>query len=338
MRWRKERMALSIKGSAFYFGDQVDAPEASFSNFFQWIKEQATPDRQWPFHVGKKKADEYTRQLFFDFNDDYWFGVFISAKTNEFQHYVKKVDGKVIIEAQAVKGNPPVEMNFFCIRRDTCKALFSHYVGSYQFNTFVGDLWAHYRHFVEIQKAKAIKDQKEKEAEEKKRGEKKRQKELIKTFSLNAKCNWSPLFDPTSFEAMLDKLRRIEVVRLTTYETDSPDDEPVKSRVNTVHKTYRFSMAEEVDTTFRRWIRDMRAGNAVKTKAGKDHYSGSILGMDEEGNDVFINFGHTMKNFLKYDYDKLGTFSVDDLFSHDIIKEMIVKMNDGILFGATTRN
>lgn len=331
-------MALSIKGSAFYFGDQVDAPEASFSIFFQWLKAQAAPEREWPFINGKKKPDGFIRQVFFDFNEFYWYGVFISAKTNEFQHYVKKIDGKIIIEAQAVKGNPPVEMNFFCIRRDTCKALFSHYVGSYRFNSFISDLWAHYRHFVDIQKNKVIEDQKENDkGEAKTKGKAKKLKELGKTFSLNGKCNHSALFDPRSFNEMLDKLQKIEVVRLTTYETDSPDDEPVRSRVNTVHKTYRFKMTEHVDSKFRNWVKDMRAVNAKKTKAGKDHFSGSILGLDGEGNDVFINFGQTMRNFLKYDYDQLGTFSVDDLFSHDIIKEMVAKMNDGVLFKAAKR-
>lgn len=309
-------MALAIKGSAFFFGKEVDAPDASFDNYFKWLKENGS-DSQWPF-VPRDGNVEIKRTLFCDLDSKHFFGVFLSARNAEYQHFVKKDGNCVTIEARSTEGNPPVEINFFCLRRDSNKGIFSHYQGSYRFQQFLPDLWITYKEFV------------------------KQQKEFFQThsgtydqdasqYSLYGRRCQAPLFTPGTFEQLLERIDVVREVRVTSYSVNAPEDEPVSSKLKSVHKVYRLDEVR-ADHWIKHWLKSLRQSSAKKIQSGQTTHSGSVIGSDTSGADLAVNFENTMDDYLEYDYDALGTFDVTGLKHHTIVRTMLEQMNDNLLF------
>lgn len=311
-------MALMVRGSALYFGNAVNSEHASLPIFYRWIKEVGS-EVQWPF-VQREGEVEIKRRLFCGINDTHFFGVFLSARNAEYQHFIKREGDRIIVEAKSTDGNPPVEMNFFAIRLDSNKGLFSHYLGSYRFTNFLNDLWATYRNFVEMKKVEELAVVGEGNADA-----------VNKRYSLRGKASHSPLYTPGTFENLIERLSTMSEVRMTTYEVDGPADQPVANKLKSVHKVYRLEEMQ-VDAGARGWLNGLRSKTLRRLASGKIVHSGSVLGEDIHGREMNINFENTLEDYLECKYDDIGTFDVSNLANHEIIAEMIAKMNEGILF------
>lgn len=317
-------MALTIKGSAFYFGDPAESPRVTLPGFFTWISGIGN-DVQWPF-IPREESGDVTRRLFCGHNKTHFYGVFLSARNSEYQHFVKRDGNKVIVEAKATGGNPPVEMNFFAVRLDSGKGIFSHYLGSYRFLQFLHDLWSSYRHFVDITKQQHLANLTEHEIKE----------DVAKLYSLRGKCNHSPLFTPGSFDNLCGRLQTIFEVRATSYEVDSPKDRPVSNLLTSVHRVYRLNEVTP-DESFLSWLKGLRRRTARKLASGKVTHSGSVYGNDSDGTPLSINFENTLEDYLEYKYDDIGTFEIGSLASHALIQEIIEKTTESLLFAPTQR-
>lgn len=307
-------MPLRIRGSAFYFGKAADAPDAGFDSFFTWIVNQG-PDVQWPY-IAKDRDAGVRRSLYCNLDDTHFVGVFLSARSAEFQHFVKREGTQITIEARSTAGNPPVEMNFFCIRRDSNKGIYSHYVGSFSFQRFLNDLWASYRNFVTQQRDVHLNALAEGETKTR----------VQKLYALRNRRRDSPLYTPGSFDALLARLDSICEVRATTYSVDAPSERPVSQTLKSVHKT--FHLAETPATpSVRDWLRGIRKTTAHTLKSGETKHSGSILGKEASGDDFELSFENSMEDYLQFDYDQLGTFNVASVKTHHIIQAMLAKMD-----------
>jgi hypothetical protein len=287
-------MPVIIKGSAFQVGKEAKASDASFDVFFQWMQ-QTDPDKPWPLHLPHDTTSDMRRQLYSGSNGSHWFGVFISARTAEFQHFVKRDGDRIIVEARSVDHDPPVEMNFFCMRKDSKKGIFSHYRGSYSFGSFMRDIWNCYNFYVREREERRLTSMGPSDVEQ----------DIRQEYLLNSKERCTPLFTPGTFDQLLQRLTRIEEVRLTTYGADGPDDQPVSGRIRNVHKIYRLDPSQVIDSGVRQWAKSLRDKAARILKSGKVSYSGSIVGNGDGDATICVNFENSMDDYLSYDYDEL---------------------------------
>lgn len=317
-------MSVTIKGSSFYFNTGIQENSVSMLNFFRWLKNIDNSDRDWPYYKYEKNP-QFTRKLYLNDNDTYIAGLIISSKTNIFNHYVKKDEsGKVTIEAKAVDGNPPVEINFFCIRKDSMKGIYSHYMSSYAFNLFLSELWSTYLDFVKQKKA---------EAEQSGAID-----NINKRFSTKGIKKCGPLFTPGEFKELIGKLYNISEVRATTYELEGADKDnlSLSNNLKSVHQVFRLD--GQSDTLIKGWIKALRDKTARVLKSGKTVYAGSVVGTTEDNQEITISFTDTMDDYLGFDYDDLGTFDTANLLSHDLVKEMIKQMNEKLVFKPASEN
>lgn len=314
-------MPLMVRGSAFYFGDAVGSEQASLHLFYQWIKD-TEQETQWPF-IPREGQAQIKRTIFCDVSATHFYGVFLSARNAEYQHFIRREGNRILVEARSTGGNPPVEMNFFAIRLDSNKGLFSHYLGSYRFQQFMADLWASYRHFVDIKKAEELTGGAN-------------ENEVQRRHSLRGKCNHSPLYRPGTFESLIERLSSIAEVRMTTYEVDEPADRPVGNNINSVHKVYRLD-AVRVDAGVREWLREKRNQCLRRLASGRIVHSGSVIGEDHQGEELNINFENTLEDYLAYEYDDIGSFEINNLADHQIIADMVRKTSDNLLFEPARR-
>ena len=312
-------MPVNIKGSAFFFGNPVSSDKANFANFFNWIQ-NICPDKQWPYNDNTAES-EMKRTLFCNQDNNYFLGVFVSARNTVYQHYVKQKNGKTIIEAISTGNNPPININFFCMRKDSNKGIFSHYVGSYPFTVFLKDFWATYRYFVGLKKTDHLNNLS--------KGETKQQ--VQKSYSLHRKNKYAPLYTPGEFEDLIEQLETIEEVRATTYTIDDEDDMPVGRDIKSIHKVFRLDEAMADDTS-KSWIKRLREKSAKALKSNRIVYSGSVVGKKPDGGFLNISFENTMEDYLGYDYDELGTFDIDTLSNHELIRVMKEKLTESIVF------
>ncbi|MDU9047255.1 MAG: hypothetical protein Q3M30_00280 [Candidatus Electrothrix sp. Rat3] len=330
-------MALNIKGGSFYFGKEVDAEDASFLKYFDWLSTRNNTEKQWPYFVDKdessteKKTDSgdsddevnkpnEIKKIYVYSSEKYWYGLVISGKTNQFQHTLGDDDGKLVIKAKEISGKPPVELNFFCIRKNSGKGIYSHYVGSYPFRIFISDLWGSYRFFVSMQKDKALLEQ---------QGSKSK---IKKSYSVSKKCLAGPLYTPQSFERLLVDLKYIDKLCLTTYEIDSEEDQAVVDALTSKRTIYRFNKEHLIDKTIKNWVTAIRLKTKLVLKDNKVKYHGALYGYNNSSNRVSIDFDKTLENFLEYDYDKIGTIELEKLFDHEILQLMISSLESEEIF------
>lgn len=315
-------MAVKVRGSAFMFGREVDSPDADFQSFFSWL---LAIDNQpaWPYYRNNHDGDNYRREFFIKkIENGPYCGVVISARTSEFRHYVSKIGNKIKITAKNTNGNPPVEVNFFCIRSDNYKGIYSNYHGSYAFSSFLVDLWRTYAFHVKSKYDLIISTVSEIDGVK-----------LKKKYSLQNKNYTSPLYTPGSFNDLLKDMARIREVRYTTYElTDDDNYGPVGSKINNVHKTIRFN-SEIVDSGMKDFIYKVRALSARVLKNSQNiKYNGSVFGFDSEGKEYPIDFDSNLDDHLDFDYDDLGDIDIENIYNHTVVKQMMDSVNSKILF------
>lgn len=315
-------MALTIKGSAFFFGCEADSSKVTFNNYFRWLKDVGS-DAQWPF-IPRDDDPEIKRTLFCDMDADHFFGVFLSARNAEYQHFVKREGNRVIVEARSTQGDPPVEMNFFCLRRDSNKGIYSHYLGSYRFQQFLHDLWISYKEFVKQQKEDHLANLVE--------GETKGQ--IAPQYSVRDRRRYALLYTPGTFAQLLNRLDVVREVRATSYSVDAPEDQPVSNKLKSIHKVYRLDEIP-ADQGIKQWLTRLRQKSARRLQSGTTTHSGCVIGAEANGADLALSFENTMEDYLEYDYDALGTFDVNAIKQHTIVKAMLDQMSGSLLFAPT---
>ena len=315
---------MKIIGNAFYFGKEADHADVKFGAFFSWLQDrQLTAGTLWPPHKTVNEHTAFHREFFVNTSEDLFYGVVLSGRTNKFQHYVNRVGNKVTVEAKTNE-KPPVEVNCFCIRRDSNKGMYSHYYGSYAFMTFLQDLWNAYRHFVRL-KQSAVVDQLTPADDA---------DAVLKAYSLRARCAWSPLSTRENFERMVRSLKEVWEVRFTTYEIIADEDAPMRSKIKNVHNTYRMQAEDASSAGFWSWMRAKRTRATRTLKSGTQSVSGSVFGVTAEGAEKTINFGENLDNLLDFSYDDMGTFDVEKLIENPCIAAMVDKARDTPMFDA----
>ncbi len=263
---------------------------------------------------------EIKRSIYCDINATHFYGIFLSARNAEFQHFVREEGGRVIVEEKSTEGNPPVEMNFFALRLDSRKGLFSHYIGSYRFQQFLADLWASYKHFVVMKRAEEVVGLDDHAITE-----------AYKRYSLRGQCNYGPVYTPGAFTELIERLGTISELRLTSYAVDGPTDRPVGDHLKSVHQVYRLD-AVRADAGVKAWLREKRAQSLHMLASGRPVYNGLVVGEDNNGASLKIDFENTLEDFLSCQYDEIGTFEIANLAEHRIIHDMLNALNTKILF------
>jgi hypothetical protein len=319
---------MKIQGNAFHFAKEADASDAKFPDFFGWLNaQQASPSVTWPPHKIEAENTVYRRQLFVNVSADLYYGVVLSARKTEYQHFVDRTGGTIKIVTKHNGGNPPVEVNCFCVKRGNGKGIYTHYHGSYAFMSFLGDLWGSYRHFVKHQQGEAAGNV-DGDADD----YEKKLKAVNKSYSLHKRAAWSPMFTPAGFDKLVGELNEVHEVRLTTYEAPSANDAPMNTRISSVHQTYRMNGAQRVDSTFKTWLKHKKDAATRLLKSGKKSISGSVAGVDANNKERVIYFDENIENLMDYDYDAIGTFEVDNLIKNPCIDELVKLVRAGIMF------
>lgn len=317
---------MNVSGNAFYFGKEADAEVVNFKNFFQWLQSRDT--NHWPPHKPDLAAYAYKREIFTNVLDDHFCGVILSASRADYHHYVKR-KGKVIsIETKGVGPNPPVEINFFCLRRDSSCGIYSHHYGSYSFGGFLKDLWGAYRHFVDSKKKEAL-DGLNEAGEE---GIVKARKEIAAAYSLQKRAVYSPLCNPEEFEKLVKALASVSEVRLTSYNVDSPNDAPVKDRIRSVHEVYKLKKDQPPDGPLLDWLKKKKDDAKRFLKHGAVRQSGSVIGANADGIPVPIDFGMTFDDLLRFPHKKIGRFDADKLSKNTCVKAIMAALSKNKMF------
>jgi hypothetical protein len=312
---------MRVQGSAFFFGDEVQAPTASFDEFFQWLA-SLDVGTEWPPHRPFVPGYPYRRRFLINIGRDYYCGVVLSERSAEHGHFVRQEGNVITVEARALGANKPVEINFFTLRKDSHKGIYSHYYGSYSFNGFLGDLWREYVRFVEVRKARAVAAREPNESEE----------VVGRPFSIRGKAKWSPLFNPRDFDALVRELDQLTEVRLTTYEVDGDDDAPASRDISNIHHVYRLKEGVRPTRALLDWLRGKRDKSNRLLRSGRETFSGSVLGVSADGHEKTIGFGATLDDHLDYDYDQIGTFRSTELAQDPCVAAMIAKMRGELMF------
>jgi hypothetical protein len=317
---------MNVTGNAFYFGKEADRADVKFEKFFLWLAER--PTQHWPPHKPDEAAYAYKREIFTNVLDDYFCGVIISARRSDYHHYVKRKGASVSIETKGVGPNPPVEINFFCLRRDSSRGIYSHHFGSYSFNSFLKDLWGAYRYFVDAKKKVAFEALEEAHAP----GIVAARKELAAGYSLSKRAVYSPLCNPEEFEKLVGALSVVTEVRLTSYNVDAPSDTPVKDRIKSVHAVYKLVKDQPPTHALIDWVKSKREDAKKYLKHGKVSQSGSVIGKNANGVTVPVDFELTFDDVLHFPHKEIGRFDVDKLTKNKCVKAMIGVLTTNILF------
>lgn len=308
---------MKMQGSAFYFGEESNAADAKFDAFFKWVKD-IDKTLRWPIHLGQgsaAKAYAFKRTFYLQELDDLWIGVILSAKTTEYSHHIVPDGDTVKVVARTVGEDPAVEVNFFCFRKDNHKGLFSHYMGSYPFTLMLKELWGAYLEFVRRQKnTELAKDQNE--------------RALTKTatsrlYSMKDKCNHGPVYNSSDFKTLLEAFDELGEFRVTRWEADSEDDEPVLGDIDSVRKAYRFKEATAPTDKIFDWLNNMREKCTKREIGKKPKFSGSVVGKMPSGTEKIVYFEANIDDHLDFDYDEIGSFDVNKLDENPCLAEMI---------------
>lgn len=317
---------MKVQGSAFFFGLEAEAAQAKFPGYFDLLAAGHGRDNEFPIHRPFVEGFAYRRRMFVNSIDDAWCGVVLSARASEFHHYVRKVGNVVEVVPRPNGPDAPVEINFFAIRKDTHKGIYSNYYGSYAFSLFLADLWHGYRFYVERCRDAHIAGL----------GNGLTKGELVEArmhFALSGRAKYSPLYNPGTFNDLLRELETVAELRMTTYQVDAPEDAPMGRRIHNLHKVYRVHEAQQTaDLPMLRWIRSMR-DRAIRPLAnGRIIRSGSVIGKKPDGEPMTIPFESKMDDFLNFEYDDIGRFDVAKLSANDCIRQMLAKLRGELLF------
>lgn len=296
-------------------GEAAKAEDASFNSFFEWFQDGAT-DNYWPPQFASTAdSRSYRRSMYLNSNDDLWYGVCLSSKTSEFSHHIHRDGDRVIVKAKPVGDDPPVEINFFCLRRDSWKGIYSHSMGSYPFSLFQSELWRAYKYFV-VQKKQEAKLDPEREID----GD-----TLNDMYTMKGKRDLSALYRPEDFERIAQSLSSFGELRFTTYDIDAPSDRPFQSDIRNVHHNFRFKPGTQPNPNLIGWMKDKISKSVVKLKNGTDKTSGSLLGMDGAGKEITVYFESNLDEYMLFDDEDIASLDIDttNLAANPCVDRMI---------------
>ena len=317
-------MSINIKGGSFTFAKEVDAQDASFGCYFKWLYElNGNEQLNWPYSKENGKNENEIKELYVYNNEMFWYGLIISGNKKMVQHKRIRDNGKIIIKEEKIKEEPSVELNFFCIRRDSGKGIFSYYRGSYQFGQFIKDLWGTYRTFVKNKKNAA------------KLERKLTKNQLNEQYSLYKKNKSSPLYTPETYKELVKRLEYVDEVRFSTYECDDEEDVAVSDILKSKYVKYKFVKDVPILEKTKDWLVKLRYKSKKVNDRHKVKYNGRIKGFDSYNNPLDFNFDSTMADHLDYDYDKIGDIDIENLINHEIIELIIARLEDAPLFEKT---
>jgi len=317
-------MARKIRGTAFYFGDQVAAKDASLNDFFSWLMAKNAADKKWPYLYSdsrpEKKASVFLKQI-----DGFLVGIISLDKENKTLHELEDKNGKIELIAKTLVGEI-VEMNFFCIRLDNFRGIYSYYVGSYSLQTFLQELWLTYKQFVEQKKA-AFENGLEGGLS------KTKIEKLLKDYSLHQKKQYQYILMSNDVKSMLNEFCNIEELQVTSFAVHGESDTPVAPNLKQVRSVYRFTVLPIKQDGVLDWALNKYNSSMFTTNNGKNEkHSGYIKGTDMAGLPLFFNFEKNFKDYLEFSYDDLGDIRIDSLETHAIIEKMLKQLRENVIF------
>jgi hypothetical protein len=305
-------MATTVRGLAFRFQSPAIAKEASFENYFSWLANRNNIKHRWPYYRDHDKSDSgYHRSMFVYDSKLHYYGLVFSTRTDKTEHHIETAkDGGIILKQEAVD-KARAEVNFFCLRKDSFKGLYSHYMGSYPMSSFIQELWVQYSHFTAREW-------------EKKRGlfptEKAAKKEKHR-FSLRGKRQCGPYWNPAGFDHLLTCFEDISEMTFCTYDKiNNAGVVPANMGIRSVTQTMRFEKKTKLDQRLTQYVKQCRELSKRTSKNDNVSYNGSVSGIKDNGEEAFIGFEKTMDDYLKLNYDQLGEIALNSLEEHHVIE------------------
>ncbi len=301
-------MARKVRGSALHFGQTLDEHGATKEDFYTWLLSHNGGD-YWPsFEKPEEITDEETHKLWASGRNGLFGGVIVTARHDQHELYEEKVNGRVVISKKAVKTNLPVQINFFCLRKDTGNGIYTHYKGSLCLNMFLNNLWHAYRVFVRGVRTRANPAESHK-------------------YSLSGRAHTGPLFNESGFEKLVKGMKQIEEVRFSTVESCLPDDAPVPPPIKGVSHVYRFKPVSGTSAlSWLEWVRNL-------SSEGRQRRRGAVSGVANDGKKITVDFTETLDNYLiGTTYDDIGTVDTGDLFGHELMRRMVTQISGNQFF------
>lgn len=231
----------AIHAYPFEFATQVSDPEADLGAFLNWLDLQS--GQLWP--ISKNSSRGIVIHCKTDNIKNIWYGAIVSRSL--LQDIYSQQGG------QFIKMNipPGSVLNFFAMRRDSFRGLYSQYHGTISISNFIDGLYKDYHSFVHAKKAEAIRNLGALEEKQ----ELKAEKILNKRFAFRGKKKQGILQDKTNFRNELENIASLNKVSFSLYDHAAekfPDDEPeLQQGVKTACSEYSFN-----DISLTRHIKD----------------------------------------------------------------------------------
>ena len=263
----------------------------------------------WPDPNISDPDPDVARRLFCTIDAAHWCGVVVSTRTDRHQLFPREEGGRLLIDVRPVDGQRPVEANFFCVRCDTWKGLFSYYRGSYSLqNGFLADVWRGYRTFLRLNRP------------------------------LRHDGSWSPgdsgsvLYTREGFRRLIESLDELHMVRVTSYRMLTSDDQPVSNDIRSVLRQYRL-VHRRPSRQIIDWILGLRDDSRRVTKRGDSREHGAVDGLNEHKLPVTIDFHNSMQDYLRMTHDDIGPVDTSSLADNPIIARLRERIHAEALFG-----
>lgn len=314
-------MSKKLKGNAFVFGQPADAEECSFQNFADWLVDNSLKNKLWPFGSNSAETTAIIKKI-----GNFVIGLLCPGKSNKYYHSKEVVGGKLELKPNNM-GDDATEMNFFCIRLDNFKGIYSYYAGSQGLSVFLDGLWKSYASFVT-----EAKERKVTELSSDNSLTQKKQKEILKNYSLITKKQYSLLMADDEYESFIKHFHRLEEVRITTNNVISNDETAIKGIMKQCVHKYTF-WATPINSKIFKWLLKIYQNSIYKDKNDKiKHNNGRVTGYDDQNQKLFFDFNKNTKDYLDYDYDEIGVVDTENLENHAIIRKMIENLEQNVIF------
>jgi len=274
---------------AFKFQQQVDAPEASFENFFTFLESKGVAP--WPLKEASRNA-LFRGMIHEENRKRYFCGVLIvdSMKKRGFsqeQHVFKEKEL-----------NANREVSLFVLELGTCKGLFGSYRGATTISTFLRQLWNEYRNFVIRLQQDAPQNQK-------------------RDFSLRGKGQSQQIISSGDLVQMLARFQHITELKYSVQGYDPSlrtVPQSISNQIKSTTQAIRF-MAIQPDQTILNFILAAYNRSRRVLKQGKAKYVGTVTGLDSHTDEISLNFDD-FSNALFETEDIQGTLNLDDLMGY----------------------
>ena len=316
-------MSIKLNASPFQIHKPAVADEVSFENFFRWLINQ-TSGSNWPIHKPFAGNSTYRRELYIQGDDTHIYGLIASTRNNETKHVKTEENGVTIIVATAVGDVPSVDVNFFIIRKDSWKGIYSNYVGSFPFSKFLSDLGLVYRYWVSSKRDLRIAESTPETIDQ-----------VKENYSITGTCDACPLFTPRAFRELLGELTSITQLKFTTYETTAVRGVSLPTEIKSVREEYRFVERTSLTNAVLSLIERARTASTKFYGNGRSKHNGVVEGVSATGNVITIDFDNTLENLITMDYDGIGSISTNDLEHHTLVEVLKVEIDERILFNPT---